>query len=591
MTRSHINALRTRRTGLILVFILITFLISRIVVWAGPAAQEAQPTAPPQPLAGQLSYAENCAPCHGATGQGDGPSAAELGVPPSALGRYEAIASRTWQELFDITRNGNMPRMMPPWKNQLSDQEIWHTVAYAWTLHTSADEAALGQAIYEANCATCHGADGKGTLPGAPDLSDFAVTSATSQATWAAAVANGKGAMPGFAGKLSEAEQRASLAYLRSLSLGGPLFRGPLASGAGVIGGIVTNATTGQPLSGAAVTLGIFDQSTMLEQRTATTDATGRYAFTELPTDPGIAFAARIEYPAGVPYSSDFVSLPAGGTGLDLPIAVYETTTDPGGIRAERVHFIVEFDPTLPGQALVAELLVFSLDGDRTYVGDSGGVLRFPLPAGATDLAINEEELGGRFEATADGFVDLLPLRPGPNVRQILYRYALPYTSGRLDLKRSLPYPAANVNALISDIGQQVTSPQLTSMGKRAAQDSSYFNLLGQNLAAGQEIAMNMTGLAAAVATTTATAGVNQGLIFLLVGLAAAIAAALVALPMLRRDRRAPTVPQSQEHLADALAQLDVAHEAGEVSEAAYRDQRLRLKAQLRDLMSKEGQG
>ena len=102
------------------------------------------------------------------------------------------------------------------------------------------------------------------------------------------------------------------------------------------------------------------------------------------------------------------------------------------------MHFIVEFDS---GQVLVAELMVFSLDGNRAYVGDGTGVLRFTLPAGATDWRSTKDELGGRFVATADGFVDTLPLPPGQGMRQVLYRYALPYTGDTLDLVRALALP------------------------------------------------------------------------------------------------------------------------------------------------------
>lgn len=558
---------------------------------AMPAAQDA-PITPPQPLTGKALYTENCAPCHGATGAGDGPSAAGLSVPPAALGEYDKVAARSLQELFDITKNGNMQRMMPPWKNRLSDQQIWDTVAYAWSLHTSSQEIAQGQAAYTANCATCHGPDGKGGQPGVPDLTDFTATSGVSQATWAASVANGKGAMPAFTGKLNDAEQRAALAYTRGLSLGGPLFRGPLAKGTGVISGTVTNGTTGQPAPNVAVELGIFDTTALLEQRTAQTDAAGFYRFTDLPTDADLVFAARVQYPAGTPYSTDFISFEAGQSAIDLPVAVYETTTDASGVRIERAHFIIEFDA---GQALVAELMLFSLDGNRSYIGDGSAVLRFTLPPGATDLAVNEEDLGDRFQQTADGFVDLLPLAPGQNVRQVLYRYALPYTNGKLDFTRSLVYPATNVNALISDIGQQITSVQLADQGVREAQGSSYRSLLGTNLPAGQEILIRITQLPATSATdaTGASSGgaaaPSRGLLFALIGLAAAGAAVLVALPILR-GRAAPG-PSDRTGLIDALARLDLAFEAGELPEAAYRDQRLRLKAQLRDVLSKAGQG
>ncbi len=45
----------------------------------------------------------------------------------------------------------------------------------------------------------------------------------------------------------------------------------------------------------------------------------------------------------------------------------------------------------------------------------------------------------------------------------------------------------------------------------------------------------------------------------------------------------------TQADLVDALARLDLAYEAGELNETAYRDQRLRLKAQLSDLLRREG--
>ena len=55
----------------------------------------------------------------------------------------------------------------------------------------------------------------------------------------------------------------------------------------------------------------------------------------------------------------------------------------------------------------------------------------------------------------------------------------------------------------------------------------------------------------------------------------------LVALPLLRR-RAGPAVaemasaaPATRDGLVDALARLDLAHEAGQLSEAAYQDQRL----------------
>jgi mono/diheme cytochrome c family protein len=580
--------MRTARnplSSLLVILLCFTFFATAAPLSAAPFSQDAPP-APPVPLTGKDLYAQNCAPCHGATGRADGASASGLGVTPTAFADPNALAGKSLAELFAITKNGNMQRMMPPWKNRLDDSQIWDAVAYAWTLHTTADQIETGKAVYAANCAACHGTDGKGTAKG-PNLTDFAATSQVSQAAWTQAVAGGKGNMPGFDGKLSAAEQAAALEYARSLSFGGPLFRGPLPKGTGVISGTVRNGTTGAPMPNLTIALGIFDQTSVLEQRTATTDAAGLFRFAELPTDATLAFVGRVEYPQGIPNSSDFVSFEPGQNELNLPLAVFDTTTDPGGVRADRVHFILGFDA---GQADIAELLVFSLDGNRTYVGDGSGVLRFTLPAGAQGLEIDGDTQDGRFQVTADGFVDRLPLEPGQAVRQVLYRYTLPYSGGNLDFTRSLPYPAANVNALVTDVGQQVSSAELANQGLRQTQQGSFYNLVGQNLPAGRPVIIKLTGLAAAAAAATAPTGgglpTNRILLWVLIGLAAAGAVLLVALPILRR-RGSPAAASggaTRAELVDALARLDMAHEAGALSDAAYRDQRLLLKAQLRDL-------
>jgi mono/diheme cytochrome c family protein len=591
-------------------------LVALLVLPVSPALAQDNPTPappaateilPPTPLNGQGSFAQNCAPCHGATGQGDGPSASGLSVPPTALGDRATMANRSPQDWFSITKNGNMARMMPPWGGRLSDQEIWDTVAYAWSLGATQDEVDQGRAVYEVNCASCHGADGKPAQPGVPDLTDFAATSAASNAAWDQVVSQGKGAMPGFGDKLSEAEQRAAVTYARTLSLAGPLFRAPLTGGTGVISGTISNATTGQPAPNLSVELGIFDQASQLETRTTTTDAQGRYEFAALPTDSTLAFAVRTTYPENVPYSSDFVSFEEGETTINLPVLVYETTDDPSGVRAERVHYIMEFDA---GRALVAELVLLSLDGDRAFVGDGNHVLRFPLPPGVQSLNVNDEEMGGRFVQTETGFVDRLPLTPGQNTRQIVLRYALPFDGTNLDFERSLPYPASNVNALISDLGQQVNSAELTAGEKRQTEGGSYFNLSAQNLEANQPVRISLSGLPEAgsmpaggtgVAMSGATGatgsgaagGLNRWVLIGLIAGVAALAAFLVALP-LARSRRGESLMSggdlSREELVDALAQLDLAYEAGEIGESAYRDHRLRLKAQLRDLMRKEAQ-
>jgi mono/diheme cytochrome c family protein len=573
-------------TKRVVVILFATLLLTGALPTGAGAARPGQAGSltPPAPEAGRESYLQNCAPCHGETGQGDGPSAQGLSVPPAALADTQVSADLPLAEWFDVTKNGRMERMMPPWGERLSDSEIWDTVGYAWTLHTSQAQLSMGQAVYDANCASCHGSDGKGEPP-IPDFTDFAATSKISQSQWAQSVQGGKNEMPAFGEKLSEAERRSALEYVRSLSMG-LMFGSASAAGGGVISGTVTNGTTGSPVPGLSVEMAIFDDTNLLDQRVTRTDADGRYRFEGVSADPNLVFAARTEYPEGVTNGSEFASFQPGQVVMNLPLSVYETTSDSSGVRADRVHYIVEFQD---GQALIAELLVFSLDGNRTYVGDGAGVLRFDLPPGAQGLSINDGELGGRYLAVENGFVDTLPLPPGQATRQVLYRYALPYSEGELNLQRSLPYPAININALIADQGQKVASEGLQNQGIRQTQNGNYHNLVGQSLPANQPILIRLSGLPSAAAVETGP-GASSGSRILLYGLAAAAVAGAILLalwPVLRRKVRTGAVAEEaadREGLIDALAALDISHKNGGISDTAYRDRRLRLKAQLLDL-------
>ncbi len=553
---------------------------------AAPLVQGAPPAQSPQPLSGRQIYTQNCAPCHGQAGKGDGPSASGLAVSPTALADYAQVSGKSLSDLFNLTKNGNMQRMMPPWKNQLTDQEIWDAVGFAWTLHTTTDEIAAGKAVYEKQCTTCHGADGKGKPLGL-DFTDFAKTSTVNQATWAEVLATGRNTMSGFGDKLSASDQRAVLEYVRSLSMG-PMVQGSLPKGAGVITGTVTNGTTGQPVANASVELGIFDATSLLESRGAVADASGTYRFAELPTDTTLIYVARVVYGgADNSYSSEPAQFQAGQSALNLPVAVFETTTDASGIRADRVHLIVDFQDN---QLQIDEMLVFSLSGNRAYIGDGTGVLRFTLPQGAQNLQISDGEIGGRYMPVQNGFVDLLPLTPGTGTRQILYHYSVPYSQGALDLTRAIPYPAAAVNALVTDVGAKVSSDQLQDQGTRTTQGGNFISLAALNVPANQPLTLRFRDLP--LGATAGASGADQPVqatsdrapLLVLIGVGGLIAALLVALPLLRR--RPAQVSYSgtdQDSLIDALARLDIAYRAGEMTESIYQDQRMRLKAQLLD--------
>ena len=99
---------------------------------------------------------------------------------------------------------------------------MYSALAAMLLLSGAAGFAQTGEATYKAKCAMCHGAQG---MPnpgiaknmGVRPASDPAVK-AESVAQMIAITANGKGKMPAFKTKLSDAEIKASVDYFRSLA-------------------------------------------------------------------------------------------------------------------------------------------------------------------------------------------------------------------------------------------------------------------------------------------------------------------------------------------------------------------------------------
>lgn len=77
--------------------------------------------------------------------------------------------------------------------------------------------AAAGKATYTKQCVACHGADGKPKVPKCPNLADKNFQKAHPDAEFVQATTNGKGTMPAFKGKLTPAQVKDVIAYVRTL--------------------------------------------------------------------------------------------------------------------------------------------------------------------------------------------------------------------------------------------------------------------------------------------------------------------------------------------------------------------------------------
>jgi cytochrome c oxidase cbb3-type subunit 2/cytochrome c oxidase cbb3-type subunit I/II len=80
---------------------------------------------------GSALFLAACASCHGETGAGDGPAAGTLAPTPTSFHLKQPTQQRAWE----VLENGVPGTAMPPWKNQLSEDERHALVEYLRSLY------------------------------------------------------------------------------------------------------------------------------------------------------------------------------------------------------------------------------------------------------------------------------------------------------------------------------------------------------------------------------------------------------------------------------------------------------------------------
>jgi mono/diheme cytochrome c family protein len=601
-----------------------------------PAAETGPlyPIVAPNPADGEVIYAEKCAPCHGDQGFGDGPNAAELPNPVTPIGDPQVARAASPADWYRIVSEGNLERFMPPFRS-LTTRQRWDVVAYVFGLSTSPDTPGTGRLLYDENCAACHGPEGRGNGEQAsalgtdlPDFTDPEWMSTRSSADFFQAISAGMGdEMPAFEGELGE-EQRWLLSdYLRSLTLNPaddllaqqqstlPETEVPLempdpaaaitstntmsetaalveTDGVGTIVGVVNNATGGEMPVGAPVTLHGFDemQNTMTLTTTLETDGTFRFENVEMPA--GRVFMATVKH-QGATYGSDIFTASGKDTNLEIPITVYNTTTDPSVLSVDRLHLFFEYidENTLQ----VVELYVISNTSERTLVAEGEGepTVRYSLPQGATNLQIQDGELGGRYVPTEEGFGDTVSIRPGSGSYQAIFAFEMPYDR-EIDLAQKMELPAQAVVAMAPEGSMQIEGENLQDGGVEDVQGTMYRIYNSPSLEAGDTLRLTVSGRAPSGAAVF-NPGDSLGL---LVGASAfGLALILAGVWLYRRntaDREVEdneTGPYADEEtedeasIMDAILALDDQYRAGELQEDAYRQRRAELKARLKEMM------
>lgn len=571
-------------------------------------AQVPMPAEPPAARFGQGIYLQNCAPCHGDQGMGDGPTAADLPTPPTAFADPDAVWALSPAEMFHTTKFGRLEALMPPWQNELSDQQIWRVVAYAWSLHTDIGQVSAGEDLYGLSCAGCHGPGGAGDGPDAegdlPNLADPATAMAQSQETWLAAW---QSAHPQIGGDWNADQQRQVLEYIRTFTIL-PLWESSYRPGPGVVQGTVVQGTPGGPaVDQIPVRLDGYVDFQPVATFTTTVDASGAFTFTGLAADESIVYLATLGY-GGISYTSPMLRLTAGAPSAETTIEVYETTEDAAAIRIDRAHWIVDYQP---GALLVGQILAFGSGGDRTFVGhtvdgvDVPVTVGFQLPQGAQEVMLENGTLGDRFRQVGDMVYDTAPLLPGEATKQIIVRYAVPFPETSVQLGQTFAYPVRSINLLVVDTpGLAATVTGLEGGEAQDFQGQSFRIWQAADLPAQSAVQVALSGLpapgaadpragtggtgAGRPAAGQATATFNPWMGWVMGGLALAALAGVLGWAWrngrVQTHTRHQDLPRQRDELMRRIAELDDLFAEGKVDERQWQGQRAKLKARLLEI-------
>jgi mono/diheme cytochrome c family protein len=578
------------------------------------------PESPPDATAGRDAFNDNCASCHGQLAMGDGRAVSQLsGNIPTAMADPDYLRTAVPAEMFSVITEGRIDKLMPPFGSgtenvdPLPTAQRWDIIGYIYSLGTPSDSIDIGQAIYEENCLDCHGEQGQGDGPAAGDLetepadfSDLGYWSQASNQDVFDVLVDGppvQGHEDIGLDSINEEEIWSVVDYLRTFSYqfldAHAPFR-PLEE-ATVIGNIV-NGTTGESFfeENAVAELRAYNQG-LQETLVLTTpiDIEGGFLF-ELTDVPQDQFYRVSVFYNGVEFGSDFGGLTPTDPELELPITVFETSTDPTTLSIERLHQILSF---FEGGVSVNELYVVNNNSETVYIGESGnadeGTFEMVLPGDAQEISfqrafgsLDEFIPANELVFTGRGWADTFPLRPGPSSVILLASYVLPYEDG-VTISHPILYSTSAVNLVVPDAGVALTDEEeWVDMGQRSMGSINVSNFGKSDLPAGSVLTVNLEGEPDLEPVSPGTITLdNQS--ELLIGLAVALLVIGVAAVFIWKWKQEPvdaglTESYSREDLLQAIADLDDDFELGRISEDRYHSEREDLKSELVALWEEE---
>ncbi|MCB8943928.1 MAG: c-type cytochrome [Ardenticatenaceae bacterium] len=577
-----------------LFFWFITFTLVTILLWANQSLVSSLqspnlPTSPPDTTIGLDIFAERCANCHGPLGEGNGELAANLPQPPRNYADPAWRRTAVPAELFNSITNGIIASGMPPFgpasSDPISEANRWNLVATVYSLGTTTEAINLGQELYAANCAACHGETGDEIATA--DLTDIPYWFNQSNESVFTTL-NGS-TITEHTYDLSEDDLWLITDYARTFSY---FFVDPSAPvppiPAATISGTVFNGSSNEMLTSGEALLRAFTNDFQEQlSLTAEVDANGRFQFDLTDVSPEWIYLVSVDY-GDLLFTSSANQLNRAEPTLDMPVIVYDKNSDPRAIQIEQVHLIFSFGEEM---VEVSELYIVRNLGTAVFVGESGepdnGTIEFALPTGAQNIDFqrsfgNLSSFTPAMEIipTETGWADTLPLQPGSGGLSLLVSYQLPYRDG-LTIAHPLPYRTNNITAIVPEIGVDLSGENWSQQGAQTLPGGTYTSYVHTALTAGEALTLQLNGrprlITDASGNTITVRNQTNELIIGSTALLIALAGAAYAV----RTWQQNALPNNREALLQALAELDDAYEDHQITPSQYERQREQIKAKL----------
>lgn len=220
-----------------------------------------------------------------------------------------------------------------------------------------------------------------------------------------------------------------------------------------IIGGHVINASGGIPPQNAFIDLVIYENGAVTSQIKIPLEQSGIFRFDLVPWNPAYSYEVTTTF-NNINFSSGLIdgnSLQPGML-IDVPVLVYDSSTNNHFLRAMRMKVIYDF--STPGWVHVSENILISNPTSMVIIpaGDTVPVLNYVLPRNAVQVTFPDGNSSNRYRLTTEGFGDWQPVLPGDG-HQVMVQYAVPFTSSwRCDLNSPIPLDSLMVVVKASGI-------------------------------------------------------------------------------------------------------------------------------------------